>query len=171
MICINTVQLLSNGHQMSILRSSILGFPSCELLLEPLIRMQGPLISQGVSATAARNSLGVSTNEMSLAVLHESTARRTLIFRRLSTTPTSCSRALETPYMVCLPLYKNDFLLAMSYIYLIYYSLVFMSHFDKLVHLPEGFVTIASTKNTEFAGIAHQLKPIFGSYFPLTLAS
>ncbi|ORY65393.1 GMP synthase [Pseudomassariella vexata] len=39
---------------------------------------------------------------------------------------------------------------------------VFMSHFDKLVRLPEGFVRIASTKNTEFAGIAHQTKPIFG---------
>ncbi|KAK5989650.1 GMP synthase [Cladobotryum mycophilum] len=39
---------------------------------------------------------------------------------------------------------------------------VFMSHFDKLVCLPEGFVTIASTKNAEFAGIAHQSRPIFG---------
>ncbi|KAI1203030.1 GMP synthase [Nemania serpens] len=39
---------------------------------------------------------------------------------------------------------------------------VFMSHFDKLVNLPEGFVTIASTKNTAHAGIAHQSKPIFG---------
>ncbi|KAI0428881.1 GMP synthase [Xylaria sp. FL1042] len=39
---------------------------------------------------------------------------------------------------------------------------VFMSHFDKLMHLPEGFVTIASTKNTAYAGIAHQSKPIFG---------
>ncbi|ROT42068.1 GMP synthase [Sodiomyces alkalinus F11] len=39
---------------------------------------------------------------------------------------------------------------------------VFMSHFDKLVRLPEGFVKIASTKNAEFAGIAHESKPIFG---------
>ncbi|KAI1356954.1 GMP synthase [Xylaria sp. FL0043] len=39
---------------------------------------------------------------------------------------------------------------------------VFMSHFDKLMHLPEGFVTIASTKNTAYAGIAHETKPIFG---------
>jgi len=39
---------------------------------------------------------------------------------------------------------------------------VFMSHFDKLVRLPEGFVVIASTKNAEFAGIAHETKPIFG---------
>lgn len=37
-----------------------------------------------------------------------------------------------------------------------------MSHFDKLVQLPEGFVTIASTTNAEFAGIAHPSKPIFG---------
>lgn len=42
-----------------------------------------------------------------------------------------------------------------------------MSHFDKLVCLPEGFTTIASTKNAEFAGIAHESKPIFGmSLFP-----
>ncbi|KAI0392396.1 GMP synthase [Xylariaceae sp. FL0594] len=39
---------------------------------------------------------------------------------------------------------------------------VFMSHFDKLVHLPDGFVTIASTKNTAYAGIAHETKPIYG---------
>ncbi|PHH83421.1 hypothetical protein CDD83_2987 [Cordyceps sp. RAO-2017] len=39
---------------------------------------------------------------------------------------------------------------------------VFMSHFDKLVHMPDGFVRIASTKNTAYAGIAHQSKPIFG---------
>jgi GMP synthase (glutamine-hydrolysing) len=39
-----------------------------------------------------------------------------------------------------------------------------MSHFDKLVNLPEGFVTIASTKNTAYAGIAHQSKPIFGLF-------
>ncbi|GAP86090.1 putative GMP synthase [Rosellinia necatrix] len=39
---------------------------------------------------------------------------------------------------------------------------VFMSHFDKLVHLPKGFVTIASTNNTAYAGIAHESKPIFG---------
>lgn len=42
-----------------------------------------------------------------------------------------------------------------------------MSHFDQLVRLPEGFVTIASTKNAEFAGIAHQSKPIFGLYLPV----
>ncbi|KAL2760020.1 hypothetical protein ACRALDRAFT_1046636 [Sodiomyces alcalophilus JCM 7366] len=42
---------------------------------------------------------------------------------------------------------------------------VFMSHFDKLVRLPEGFTTIASTTNAEFAGIAHQSKPIFGIQF------
>ncbi|KAH6656444.1 GMP synthase [Truncatella angustata] len=42
---------------------------------------------------------------------------------------------------------------------------VIMSHFDKLVRLPEGFVTIASTKNAEFAGIAHESKPIFGIQF------
>ncbi len=38
-----------------------------------------------------------------------------------------------------------------------------MSHFDKLVRLPEGFVVVASTTNSKFAGIAHQTKPIFGT--------
>jgi hypothetical protein len=37
-----------------------------------------------------------------------------------------------------------------------------MSHFDKLVHLPDGFKTIATTKNSEFAGIAHDSQPVFG---------
>lgn len=40
-----------------------------------------------------------------------------------------------------------------------------MSHFDKLVKLPEGFVTVASTQNSEYAGIAHQTKPIYGVQF------
>jgi GMP synthase (glutamine-hydrolysing) len=38
-----------------------------------------------------------------------------------------------------------------------------MSHFDKLVKLPDGFVVVASTKNSEYAGIAHQTKPIYGT--------
>lgn len=37
-----------------------------------------------------------------------------------------------------------------------------MSHLDKVVHLPDGFKTIATTKNSEFAGIAHESLPIFG---------
>ncbi|KAJ5589844.1 gmp synthase protein [Penicillium hetheringtonii] len=41
----------------------------------------------------------------------------------------------------------------------------FMSHFDKLVSLPAGFVVIAATKNSEYAGIAHEEKPIFGVQF------
>ncbi|OAA57540.1 GMP synthase [Niveomyces insectorum RCEF 264] len=41
----------------------------------------------------------------------------------------------------------------------------YMSHFDKLVTLPEGFVIVASTNNSEFAGIAHKTKPIFGVQF------
>ncbi|KAI8711375.1 GMP synthase [glutamine-hydrolyzing] [Fusarium sp. LHS14.1] len=41
----------------------------------------------------------------------------------------------------------------------------YMSHFDKLVRLPEGFVVVAKTANSEFAGIAHQSKPIFGVQF------
>ncbi|KAK0739289.1 class I glutamine amidotransferase-like protein [Apiosordaria backusii] len=42
---------------------------------------------------------------------------------------------------------------------------VYMSHFDKLVQLPEGFTILASTPNSEFAGIAHQTKPVFGVQF------
>ncbi|OPB46597.1 GMP synthase [glutamine-hydrolyzing] [Trichoderma guizhouense] len=41
----------------------------------------------------------------------------------------------------------------------------YMSHFDKLVRLPEGFAVVAKTANSEFAGIAHQTKPIFGVQF------
>ncbi|OTB03834.1 hypothetical protein M426DRAFT_321331 [Hypoxylon sp. CI-4A] len=41
----------------------------------------------------------------------------------------------------------------------------YMSHFDKLVKLPSEFVVIASTKNSEYAGIAHQTKPIYGVQF------
>ncbi|KAI1412089.1 GMP synthase [Hypoxylon sp. FL1857] len=42
---------------------------------------------------------------------------------------------------------------------------VYMSHFDKLVRLPDDFVVIASTQNSEFAGIAHRTKPIYGIQF------
>ncbi|GKU00353.1 gmp synthase [Fusarium langsethiae] len=42
---------------------------------------------------------------------------------------------------------------------------VVMSHFDKVVQLPDGFKTIATTKNSEFAGIAHETQPIFGIQF------
>lgn len=43
---------------------------------------------------------------------------------------------------------------------------VFMSHFDKLVRLPEGFEIIATTKGAEFAGIAHKSKPFYGLSLP-----
>ncbi|KAJ5178088.1 GMP synthase [Penicillium coprophilum] len=42
---------------------------------------------------------------------------------------------------------------------------VFMSHFDKLVSLPTGFVVVGATTNSEYAGIAHEEKPIFGVQF------
>ncbi|GJN82807.1 GMP synthase [Purpureocillium lilacinum] len=42
---------------------------------------------------------------------------------------------------------------------------VWMSHGDKLGKLPEGFVTIATTQNSPYAGIAHETKPIFGLQF------
>ncbi|PGH03343.1 GMP synthase [glutamine-hydrolyzing] [Polytolypa hystricis UAMH7299] len=42
---------------------------------------------------------------------------------------------------------------------------VWMSHGDKLVKLPEGFHTIATTSNSEYAGIAHKTKPIYGIQF------
>ncbi|KAJ1329050.1 glutamine-hydrolyzing GMP synthase [Microdochium nivale] len=41
----------------------------------------------------------------------------------------------------------------------------YMSHFDKLVKLPSGFVVVASTANSEFAAIAHESKPIYGVQF------
>lgn len=41
----------------------------------------------------------------------------------------------------------------------------YMSHFDKLVTLPEGFITVASTKSSEYAGTAHKEKPIYGIQF------
>ncbi|RAL05063.1 GMP synthase (glutamine-hydrolyzing) [Aspergillus ibericus CBS 121593] len=42
---------------------------------------------------------------------------------------------------------------------------VWMSHGDKLVKLPEGFHIIATTSNSEYAGIAHQTKPLYGVQF------
>ncbi|KAF2091262.1 GMP synthase [Saccharata proteae CBS 121410] len=42
---------------------------------------------------------------------------------------------------------------------------VWMSHGDKLGHLPAGFATIATTSNAPFAGIAHQEKPYWGIQF------
>ncbi|KAA8644573.1 GMP synthase (glutamine-hydrolyzing) [Aspergillus tanneri] len=42
---------------------------------------------------------------------------------------------------------------------------VWMSHGDKLVQLPEGFHTIATTSNSEYAGIAHESKPIYAVQF------
>lgn len=42
---------------------------------------------------------------------------------------------------------------------------VWMSHGDKLSHLPESFLTIATTPNAPFAGIAHSEKPYFGIQF------
>ncbi|KAL7954512.1 class I glutamine amidotransferase-like protein [Trichoderma compactum] len=41
----------------------------------------------------------------------------------------------------------------------------YMSYFNKLVRLPGGFVVVAKAANSEFAGIAHQTKPIFGVQF------
>lgn len=41
---------------------------------------------------------------------------------------------------------------------------VWMSHGDKLGKLPEGFHVIASTANSEYAAIAHETKPIYGTY-------
>ncbi|GAB7346885.1 hypothetical protein MBLNU459_g1965t1 [Dothideomycetes sp. NU459] len=42
---------------------------------------------------------------------------------------------------------------------------VWMSHGDKLSNLPENFVTIATTENAPFAGIAHEEKAYFGIQF------
>ncbi|KAA8570611.1 hypothetical protein EYC84_000010 [Monilinia fructicola] len=42
---------------------------------------------------------------------------------------------------------------------------VWMSHGDKLAALPEGFHTIATTQNSEYAAIAHGSKHIYGLQF------
>ena len=42
---------------------------------------------------------------------------------------------------------------------------VWMSHGDKLSHLPSDFITIASTPNAPFAGIAHCTLPYYGIQF------
>jgi GMP synthase (glutamine-hydrolysing) len=42
---------------------------------------------------------------------------------------------------------------------------VWMSHGDKLGALLADFHTISATKNAPFAGIAHELKPIYGVQF------
>ena len=41
---------------------------------------------------------------------------------------------------------------------------VWMSHGDKLSKLRKGFQVIASTQNSEYAGIAHESKPIYGTF-------
>jgi GMP synthase (glutamine-hydrolysing) len=42
---------------------------------------------------------------------------------------------------------------------------VWMSHGDKLSHIPEGFVTVAKTSNAPFAGMAHTQKKLYGIQF------
>lgn len=42
---------------------------------------------------------------------------------------------------------------------------VWMSHGDKLANLPKGFVTIATTRNAPYAGIAHTEKDYYGIQF------
>ncbi|KAH9905764.1 GMP synthase [Xylariomycetidae sp. FL2044] len=42
---------------------------------------------------------------------------------------------------------------------------VWMSHGDKLSQLPQGFHTVATTRNSPYAGIAHESKPIYGIQF------
>ena len=43
---------------------------------------------------------------------------------------------------------------------------VWMSHQDKLSNLPPSFITIATTSNAPFAGMAHESKPYYGIQFP-----
>lgn len=42
---------------------------------------------------------------------------------------------------------------------------VWMSHGDKLSKMPDGFLTVAATKNSSFAGIAHESKEYYGIQF------
>jgi GMP synthase (glutamine-hydrolysing) len=42
---------------------------------------------------------------------------------------------------------------------------VWMSHGDKLSHLPDDFITVATTSNAPFAGMAHKTKKLYGIQF------
>jgi GMP synthase (glutamine-hydrolysing) A subunit len=42
---------------------------------------------------------------------------------------------------------------------------VYMSHADRLSELPDGFLTLAKTEHSPFAGIAHATKPIYAIQF------
>jgi GMP synthase (glutamine-hydrolysing) len=42
---------------------------------------------------------------------------------------------------------------------------VWMSHGDKLLSIPDGFVTVATTPSAQFAAVAHESKPIYGVQF------
>ncbi|KAK5735458.1 GMP synthase (glutamine-hydrolyzing) [Elasticomyces elasticus] len=42
---------------------------------------------------------------------------------------------------------------------------VWMSHGDKLSRMPEGFVTVATTEDSPYAGIAHEQKELYGIQF------
>ena len=42
---------------------------------------------------------------------------------------------------------------------------VWMSHGDKLSHMPQDFMTVATTTNAPFAGIAHSTKKYYGIQF------
>lgn len=75
--------------------------------------------------------------------------------------PTVFSRASETLYAV--RLFLAEVVSRPGHMPDVDVSTVFMAYHDRVVHLPEGFVTIGSTKSAEFAAIAHQSKPIFGS--------
>lgn len=44
-------------------------------------------------------------------------------------------------------------------------QITWMSHMDKVVKIPEEFVKIASSKNTEYVAMQHKTKPIFGIQF------
>lgn len=46
---------------------------------------------------------------------------------------------------------------------------VWMSHGDKLGKLPEGFHTIATTNNSEYAAIAHEKDLVYGKLLPVSL--
>lgn len=42
---------------------------------------------------------------------------------------------------------------------------VWMSHGDKLSHMPDGFLTVATSRNSPYAGIAHEEKEYYGIQF------
>jgi hypothetical protein len=95
-----------------------------------------------------------------------------LVASQSTAMPTSLSTTQETPTSIAsLPVWERRCTVRFACLENIIQSTTssnfipaYMSHFDKLKKLPSGFVVTASTKNSEYAGIAHQTKAIYGTF-------